>query len=122
MNGARQKALKYSQMLAARSAGSTSAGAPGGSHTRKRGRITANNGDGTYDVTILSATGAELLTGELALSYPLINSIAVDTYVWLDYEPGQTKGAIDATGLSSGGGGGSAGIIVVGAPGYLSGT
>ena len=119
---ARQKALKHSQILAARSAGTSNGSASGGSHTRKRAQITANNADGTYLVDIISATGVVLESGTLALSFPLVDSLAVDSYVWLDFEPGQTKGVIDATGGGGSGSGGSAEIIVVGAPGYLSGT
>ncbi len=123
MSGQRTRTIRSRQGLDERAApGAVSETAVG--HSRLRAKITANNGDGTYAVTTFAASGTAIDTALLVLAFPAVTTLAVDTYCWVDFLPGSTRGMIDATASAIGGGGsGSLGdIIVVGAPGFLSGT
>ena len=117
----RQATLRSAAALASREAAAPVSDGNLG-HTRLRAQVTANNGDGTYAVTTFGASGVTIESALLVLAFPAITTIAVDTYCWVDFLPGSEKGMLDATGIAAGGSGGSAEIIVIGAPGYLSGT
>ena len=92
-------------------------------YTRRQARITANNTDGTYTVDVYDDAGNVVLEDELVIAFPAsATALAVDTWVWIDYPPGRPKGVLDATAYAIGGAGGGSAIIVVGAPGFLSGT
>lgn len=86
-------------------------------------KITANLTGGAYEVTVYSTTGAPIVEDELAFAFPATaSSLAVDSFVWVKYLSGNSKAIIDATSVAIGGGSGSGAEIVVGAPGFLSGT
>lgn len=118
-----------SQRVARQRAESQGTSAPVGAtstpvgHTRRPAKITANNTDGTYTVDVYDDAGNVVLEDELVIAFPAsATALAVDTWVWIDYPPGRPKGVLDATAYAIGGAGGGGAIIVVGAPGFLSGT
>lgn len=106
---------------AARSSNSQTPALPG----RYRAIVIANNGGGSYQVTILDAQGATLVADVRALAWPLeAASIAVDTAVIVTSLAGSPVYEIDATAVGIAGSGGSAigGIVSVGAPGFIANT
>lgn len=106
---------------AARSSNSQTPPLPG----RYRAIVTANNGGGSYQVTILDAAGAPMATDVRALAWPLeAASIAVDTAVIVVSLAGSPVYEIDATavGIAGSGAGAIGGIVSVGAPGFISST
>lgn len=105
-------------------AGQVSAARGASGYLRRPAVITANNGDGSYAVDIYDDAGAVVAEDELVHAFPKsANALAVGTAVWIEYAPGRPKGVLDATAYAIGGAGaGSGSVIVVGAPGFLSGT
>lgn len=93
-------------------------------YLRAPATITANNADGTYTVDVYGDGGTAVSEDELVHAFPKsANALAVGTAVWIEYAPGRPVGILDATAYAIGGAGsGSGSVIVVGAPGFLSGT